>query len=132
MSASHGRHGPVAVLISDVYFATMVASTARKLDIPVSFVSPGEPIPQDARLAIVDLQFPADWESAVREYANGGGEVVGFGPHVQGSLMKRARAAGCQRVMAKSKFVEEIPTIVASAQASSSTVSPSSLGPQSR
>ena len=115
MTASHGSGPPVAVLVQDLYFLSSIGVTAAKLGVEVAIVKPGEPIPATSSLIILDLQYPGDWVRVIREIAGENREIVAFGPHVDGSLMKHARAAGCTRVMAKSKFVVELPKLLAQA-----------------
>ena len=111
MTASHGTDSSVAVFVQDLYFLSRITATASKADCSVTVVKPGDATPTNVDLAIVDLQFPGDWEIAVRAIAAAGGSVIAFGPHVDGALLKRARAAGCTKVMAKSKFVEVLTTL---------------------
>lgn len=115
MSASNGSPAALAVLIEDLFFLAMVTSAASKAGVAATIVGPHEDVPAGAVLAVLDLQSSGDWERRIKGYSDAGGEVVGFGPHVDGPLMKRARAAGCSRVMAKSKFVKELPRIMARA-----------------
>ena len=98
--------------MEDLYFASIISSAARHLDTAIRFLHRGEAIPGDAPIALLDIQLPWDWEQVVRAYAQGGGQVVAFGPHMDTALRKRARGAGCQRVLAKSKFVTEINSIL--------------------
>ena len=112
MNTNHSTAGPVAVLVDDLYFASIISSAAKKLETDITYVRNGSPIPCAAPLALVDIQLTWDWEAIVREYAENGGYVVGFGPHTDTALRKRARAAGCRRVLAKSKFVSDLPSIL--------------------
>lgn len=98
----------MAVLVEDLYFASIISSAAKRLQIDIQFLHSGDEIPSDAPLALLDIQLPWDWEPIVQEYAQHGGQVVGFGPHMDTALRKRARSAGCSRVLAKSKFTTEI------------------------
>jgi hypothetical protein len=40
-----------------------------------------------------------------------GVEVVGFGPHVDADLLARAEAAGCDRVLPRSRFFRAWPDL---------------------
>ena len=63
---------------------------------------------------IVDLGGPdAAWEAAIRAAAAAGLPVFAFGPHIQGALLKAARQAGAQRVVANSALAVELPKWVA-------------------
>jgi len=104
---------PVAVLVQDLFFLSRVISAGAESGVGLTVVKPGDPLPSGTAAAILDLTYPGDWESPARELAESGRDVIAFGPHTDGALMKRARAAGCSRVMAKSKFVVELPRIMA-------------------
>lgn len=76
-------------------------------------MKPGAGVSGETRTALVDLQYPGDWEEATRTIISAGGEVIAFGPHVDAFLFKRARELGCHRVLAKSKFMNDLPAIMA-------------------
>jgi len=40
--------------------------------------------------------------------------IIAYGSHVDVATLKRAREAGCDRVMPRSQFVEELPTALIS------------------
>ncbi|HEX8919687.1 MAG TPA: hypothetical protein VF898_14380 [Chloroflexota bacterium] len=65
------------------------------------------------RLVLVDLDarvdIPAIIEALKRETT---GQVVAFGPHLDADKLKAARAAGANRVLARSKFVANLPAIL--------------------
>jgi CheY-like chemotaxis protein len=52
------------------------------------------------------------------EPALAGIPVVGFFSHVHEALAREAQAAGCERVLARSAFVRELPRLLAEAGAS--------------
>jgi hypothetical protein len=62
---------------------------------------------------IVDLDNPGlDLEvlmTALREIAPAP-RVVAYGPHVNAELLRAARLAGCDLVLPRSKFVEQLET----------------------
>jgi len=76
-------------------------------------IPPGKPVSQGMAGVLLDLTFSGEWERQLEPLRGTGIEIVGFGPHVDGALMKRGRAAGCTRVMARSRFAVELPAIVA-------------------
>ncbi len=88
-------------------------AAARSLNIGLHMVRPGAAIPSETELAILDAQLAGPWDLVVRHFVESGGTVVAFAPHVDRKLIRRAREAGCQRVMAKSKFVQTLPEILA-------------------
>ncbi|MCZ7574657.1 MAG: hypothetical protein M5U01_39405 [Ardenticatenaceae bacterium] len=66
-------------------------------------------------LVIVDIGgFGLDWESAIRavKVARPAVPVLAFGSHMDLGARQRALAAGADRVVAKSKFVESLTDLV--------------------
>lgn len=87
--------------------ATFVS--ARGADDAVAALGP------DAGLVAVDLgSFRGDLAAllAACRAAAPGAQVVAFGPHVQGGLLKGAADAGCDRVMARGAFCQEVGRLV--------------------
>jgi hypothetical protein len=56
---------------------------------------------------VVDLSRPGVLD-AVRSLVSAGAVVIGFGSHVDRELLERARAAGCERVLARSAFFARV------------------------
>lgn len=109
MAATNGSGKVVAVLEEDYFFLGRIGPTLKAAGLEMKPVVASEDLPEGLAGILVDLDGP--WESVVDPLVTSGVEVVGFGPHVDGALMKRARKAGITRVMAKSKFVKELPVI---------------------
>lgn len=103
----------VVLLVQDLYFISAISNAAAKAGVHVMVVKPVDRVPPDTQLALVDLQFPGDWERAVQRIVAAGGEVIAFGPHVDSDSFKRARQLGCRRVLAKSKLMTDLPAIMA-------------------
>ncbi len=131
----------ILAFVADLYFATRIESTAARLGCQVQFIErPDQIIPQGqpsagpavtspgwlldmmrARrpgLLVFDLnnaEIPwGDWIPAVRADPDlGAVPVVAFGSHVETDTLARARAAGAQPVLARSRFVSGLPQILA-------------------
>lgn len=106
----------VLAVVTDLFFQSRIASAARARGHEVQFVRSIDALPLNsaALLALVDLDAKLDVLAAIRGVAGAGIErIVAFGPHVDTAGRKAARAAGAHRVLAKSKFVEELPSILA-------------------
>lgn len=115
---------PVLALIRDLMFSSRVTSTAASLGVAVKLLRDpallsGEP----GRRLLVDLNLPgaieaaAAWKRAGGEANAAEGEgrrrvVTGFVSHVDAETIGRARAAGIDRVMARSQFVQVIPDLL--------------------
>ena len=106
----------VLVLVRDLIFATKIRGTAEALGRSVLMLRDPVKLSQhDARLLIVDLNLPgviplaAHWQSQ----GDSNRKVVGFVSHVDADTIARARAAGLDRVLPRSRFVEELPALLA-------------------
>jgi hypothetical protein len=66
----------------------------------------------EGRLLIVDLNQPGALEAAVAWKRNASGEVVGFVSHVDAETISRAKSAGIDRVIPRSRFVEVLPELL--------------------
>ena len=109
---------PLGILLSDdLIFASRITGTARAQTLEIKtartvdqmrqMISAGPPA-----CVIVDLHHPGlDLAALVHEIKNGGPcTIVGYGSHVAAELLQQARVAGCDVVLPRSKFVEELAT----------------------
>lgn len=103
---------------TDLLFGTKIASTAQSLAVACrgvrSLASLRERL-AEARLVIVDLEAElpdGDAVDAVAVAKESGVPVVAFGSHVATERLGAARAAGADRVLARSGFVAQLPTIL--------------------
>jgi DNA-binding NarL/FixJ family response regulator len=105
---------PVLVLVCDMFFASKISAVARATGRPIMMIrSPQKLAGQTAKRLIVDLHLPgailaaAEWRQAT------GGEVVGFASHTDEQTIRQARQAGIDQVMARSRFVQVLPELLA-------------------
>jgi CheY-like chemotaxis protein len=106
------------LLSDDLLFASKITSTARALRLSLrqarssnELLSQIEAPDAPPRCVILDLHHPGlDIETIMQRLKQGSLFVVGYGSHVDASTLKRARDAGCDLVLPRSKFVEELPT----------------------
>ena len=70
------------------------------------------------KLVIVDLNARSGAISAIERVraVKNGVRMVGFLSHVQVDLAEQARAAGCDEVMPRSKFTQNLAEILSSAK----------------
>ena len=73
---------------------------------------PGKLAGVGGALLIVDLNQEGAIPAAEAWKAETRGRVVGFVSHVDGETIKAARAAGVDRVMARSEFVAVLPELL--------------------
>ena len=104
---------PVLVLVRDLMFSSRIAAAARGAGIDVTVLREPEALPgaQGQRL-IVDLNQPGALDAAAAWKQASGGQVVGFVSHVDSETITRARAAGIDRVLPRSRFVEMVLQIL--------------------
>ena len=110
---------PVGLLLSDdLIFTSRVAGTARDLGFTIKAARSAEALVALARAAtprcvILDLANPglavADLLRRLRDLGAPLPRVVAYGPHVDAAALRAAREAGCDPVLPRSKFVEELP-----------------------
>ena len=114
----------VVALMDDIFFQMKVAETAKQLGMELKVAGTPdslmqlvemEPVP---RLAIVDLNARGGAIAAIERVRAGksGVRMVGFFSHVQTDLAAQARAAGCDEVMPRSSFTQNLAAILASAK----------------
>ena len=115
---------PVLALVRDLIFASRITATGVAAGVPVLLVrDPARLANQPGRRLIVDLNLPGATEAAgewMRDTAPlSGADVVGFVSHVDTQTIARARAAGIPKVLARSRFVEVLPDLLAGQDAGS-------------
>ncbi|MBY0525922.1 MAG: hypothetical protein K2R98_21190 [Gemmataceae bacterium] len=106
------------LLCDDLIFTSRIAGTARDLGLSMKTaanVAALQALAQQAPPAciIVDLANPGlkigEWMNWLREHCRPMPRVVGYGSHVDVETLRRAREAGCDPVLPRSKFVEALP-----------------------
>jgi DNA-binding NarL/FixJ family response regulator len=114
------------ILIEDLFFQAKLHETAKLTGVTLETVTTGEQLLKSAAanpaaLIIVDLnarQGPMDaLEQLGKQGASGNPRrVIAFLSHVQTDLAERARAAGCEEVMPRSKFTQNLAAILRGAK----------------
>jgi DNA-binding NarL/FixJ family response regulator len=118
MSAEKGAAPPGLLLCDDLVFASRIAAAAaaagrevkqaRSVDQLVGLAARLGP-----RRVLVDLGFPgldlAELFRRLGEACPAPPRVLAYGAHVDAAGLRAARAAGCDPVLPRSKFVEDLP-----------------------
>jgi CheY-like chemotaxis protein len=107
--------GDVLAVVTDLFVQSRIAAAAKAAGRQVRFVGSESQIQDLApyAVALVDLDARTDVLGVIRRLKlEASMPVVAFGPHLDTERRKRARAAGADRVLAKSKFVTELPKIM--------------------
>jgi CheY-like chemotaxis protein len=119
----------VLALVDDLLFLSRIREAARGADGDVEVRPVRSPtqlvdgVREGARLVLVDADSTRlPWVEAVaalRQEAPGGSSppVVAFFSHVNADRAEQARAAGCDRVLARGAFVKELPSLLATTAA---------------
>jgi CheY-like chemotaxis protein len=114
--------GRVVALMDDLFFQMKLAETAKHLGVEVKVAATPEALQAllepPPKLLIVDLNSrnqPIAQIQRLRADKNGV-RVVAFLSHVQTDLAAQARAAGCDEVMPRSAFTQNLATILAAAK----------------
>lgn len=110
---------PSALLLcDDLMFTSRITGEARALSLTIK---PARSLEQLFALArqeapscvLLDLAFPglelSELFRHLGETCPSMPRVVAYGSHVDAERLKAARAAGCDPVLSRSKFVEELP-----------------------
>jgi DNA-binding NarL/FixJ family response regulator len=110
------------MLCDDLIFFSRVSGAARAAGLTVRMVRSASDLVAAAREAapggvIVDVHNPGlDLPAlllALKDACPTMPRVIAYGSHVEAAVLKAARQAGCDRVMPRSQFVEELETQVA-------------------
>ena len=113
----------ILAAVDDLLFSSRIRAAARQVAVEVRFARSPEAVLEQVRvhlpvLLLVDLDCarvrPLETIAAVKADAVSASVcVVGFVSHVHADLVEAARAAGADRVMARSTFVANLPGLLA-------------------
>jgi CheY-like chemotaxis protein len=115
-----GKRKVVAV-VDDLLFTVKISDMAKRTGLPVEFVKNPEDVLEAARanplLIIFDLNTHAlDPIQIIRALKSDPGtkgvSLLGYVSHVHGDLKQQAHDAGCDMVMARSAFSQNLPMIL--------------------
>src|SRR5439155_359266 len=110
------------VLSDDLIFFSRIAAAARDVGLAVRQAKTAADLLALARQAapggvIVDLQNPGldlpELLAELRATCPAMPRVIAYGSHVEAEVLRMARKAGCDRVLPRSKFVEELERDIA-------------------
>ena len=111
----------VLAVVSDLFFSVKINDAAKRAGMTVEFVKDEQDLLARAKaqptLIILDLNFdsvkPLDLISKLK--ANDelkSISLIGFLSHVQGELKQKAHETGCDMVLARSAFSQNLPQIL--------------------
>jgi CheY-like chemotaxis protein len=114
--------GRVVALMDDLFFQMKLAETAKQLGVEVKVARNGEALigllASEPKLIIVDLNARSQPIAAIEKLRQTQKDVrvVGFLSHVQRELAAEAQAAGCDEVLARSSFTQNLAAILSAAK----------------
>lgn len=116
------KQEPTRILaaVTDLFFAVKLTEAARRAGLALEFVKESNEILEKAKtmpsLIIFDLNFEAVEPLKLIASLKGSAEtrgisLIGYLSHVQGELKQLAQEAGCDMVLARSAFSQNMPLI---------------------
>lgn len=114
----------IFAFVDDLFFLTKISDTAKKLNVRVEFVKTGEDLLEKVgeaeenkpSLVIFDLNNlnakPLATIPKLRARFKKATSILGFVSHVQGDLKLKAQEAGCDTVMPRSAFSQNLPQLL--------------------
>jgi CheY-like chemotaxis protein len=108
----------IIAVVDDLMFQSRLVDQARALgyetrvaDTPAALEAE---LAEGGGLVVVDLHARGvDWREAVARAKAAGLLVLAFGRHTEAALLREAREVGCDRVVPRSTFVEELASLLA-------------------
>jgi DNA-binding NarL/FixJ family response regulator len=114
--------GRVVALMDDLFFQMKMAETAKQLGVELKVATNGDALmsllDSAPKLVVVDLNARGQPIQAIEKLrlARKDIRVVGFLSHVQRELAAQAQAAGCDEVMPRSSFTQNLAAIMSAAK----------------
>ena len=112
----------VVALMDDLFFQMKLAETAKQLGLEVKVATSPEALlallESQPKLVIVDLNARNHPLAAIAKLrqTNQNIRVIGFLSHVQRELARQAQTAGCDEVLARSSFTENLAALLSAAK----------------
>ncbi len=110
----------VLAVVNDLFFSVKLSESAKRAGLALEFVKEGKEVIEKAgekpSLIIFDLNFEAVQPLHLIAELKGKPEtksisLIGYLSHIQAELKQQAQAAGCDMVMARSAFSQNMPQI---------------------
>ncbi len=114
------RNRQVLVVVEDLLFTVKISDAAKRAGLVSHFVKTEEAAVERANekplLIIIDLNCASlDALALIAKLKSGDNSkvpLIGYVSHVQGELKQKAHEAGCDMVMARSAFTQNLPQIL--------------------
>jgi hypothetical protein len=114
----------IFAFVEDLFFAAKIQETARKLNVKVEFVKNDKELTERMHqngeekpsLLIFDLNNanakPLTLIPKLKSKLKKGTSIIGFLSHVQGDLKQKAHEVGCDMVLPRSAFSQNLPQLL--------------------
>ncbi len=114
----------IFAFVDDLFFAAKIQETARKLNVKVEFVKTDKDLAdrmeqngeEKPSLIIFDLNSasakPLTLIPKLKTKLKKGTSIIGFLSHVQGDLKQKAHEVGCDMVLPRSAFSQNLPQLL--------------------
>jgi CheY-like chemotaxis protein len=114
----------IFAFVDDLFFAAKIQETARKLNVKVEFVKSDKDLndrmeqngEEKPSLIIFDLNNvnakPLTLIPKLKTKLKKGTSIIGFLSHVQGDLKQKAHEVGCDMVLPRSAFSQNLPQLL--------------------
>jgi CheY-like chemotaxis protein len=106
--------------VQDIFFAAKITAAAKRVGVNVEFIREEEKLLQAASspsVVIIDLNNSGlDWAGLVRKLKTASPQrdvqIIAYLSHVQGDLMREAQKAGCDLVLPRSVFSQQLDDLL--------------------
>jgi CheY-like chemotaxis protein len=124
LPASEDSNSRIFAFIEDLFFMAKIQETARKLNVKVEFVKTDKDLVEKMQqngeekpsLIIFDLNNnsvkPLTLIPKLKSKLKKGTSIIGFLSHVQGDLKQKAHEVGCDMVLPRSAFSQNLPQLL--------------------
>jgi CheY-like chemotaxis protein len=114
----------IFAFVDDLFFAAKIQETARKLNVKVEFTKTDKDLAERMQqngeekpsLIIFDLNNanakPLTLIPKLKAKLKKGTSIIGFLSHVQGDLKQKAHEVGCDMVLPRSAFSQNLPQLL--------------------
>lgn len=111
----------ILAVLEDLFFTVKIHESAKRAGVGISFVKSEHDVLEQAKqqpaLIIVDLNFQGvDPLQLIRKLKSDEHtrsiNLLGYLSHIQGELKQQAQEAGCNMVLARSAFSQNLPQIL--------------------
>ena len=114
---------PIFAFVDDLFFMAKIQETARKLNVKVDFVKSDKEVlelvasgEEKPALIIIDLNHhtvkPLTVIPKLKSKFKKETNIIGFLSHLQGELKMKAQEAGCDMVLPRSAFSQNLPQLL--------------------